>query len=495
MFARLYNVAWSRTGRDRPVLPMATIKTKLDAAGAATSAARTDFRYIKRGVLQLPGVASDQDYRANYLIYSNDDSHYFGAWIDSIEWASAGSFAVTFTDDLFTTFAAGATVEGYRKRACIRNWALAHQPTVVGDFNAIGWEIVTTWQATFSEQVPTFLFYLLPAVSNPNTYAYSRVPSGAFIAVATDNNDLLNILTMLQSPSFNFDSLIACYVVPAGLIGANMLENKTYQWATSSGASATFKTFKNVGTPMALSNTDPATDVNLSVADTYAALLNDHDCQIRIRLGESTHMIRPSDLASFNFVVEYGFKPTPFMTITPRWNGNYLTPSFGFSSFPQAPISADSFNAWLRNVAIPSTIGIIGGAINVGVGNVDGGRSIGEGIGEQLRSSMFGYSISDYSQGRADPVSAAGKSFVGVDVLIPKNWAEALHYYAEFGFPTQGRASFTLSPTGANVAFDFYQSTDNIITGNMPAAAKDEIDAALKAGVRCWNTIGIGDYT
>lgn len=491
MFARLYNVAWCKTGRDRPVLPMATIKTQLDAAGAATSAARTDFRYIKRGVLQLPGVASDQDYRANYLIYSNDDAHYFGAWIDSIDWASAGSFAVSFTDDNFTTFAAGATVEGFLTRKTIADWSLAHAPTTNGDFNICGWTKINTWNMQFTADRPPLLFYLLPAHSITNRYAFSRIPSATFIAIVQDNADLIQMLDIFSSASFNFNSLVACYAIPAGLILSEMITRETYQWSTASGASATLKTFTNTGSPLILTNGITEDTVRLKPADTYTALINDHDMQIRVLLGGSTHMIRPKDINSnFDFTVEVGFSPTPFVTISPHWNGNSSSPSFGYFSFPQVSVSSEAFSAWLRQSAIPSTVGIIGGAFKGASGF---GEALGKGIKSVIGDAIVGYSSTDYSQGNSDAVSAAGQRFLGIDIMIPANWAEAVSYYAQFGFPTQGRLSFSLTPPTSR-AYEFIQSIDNIITGEMPLAAKNEIDAALNAGVRCWNTVQIGGY-
>lgn len=491
MFARLYNVKWNRTGRDRPVMSMSAIKTALDTAGAGTSDARTDFRYIKRGSLQLPGVASDQDYRANYLIYSNDDNgqgqgHFFGAWVDSIDWSSAGSFTVTFTDDNFTTFAAGATVEGYVIRETINDWTTAHTPTTTGDFNVCGWKILDTWQMYFDSNT-ALLFYLLPADSAPNQYAYSKVPSSTFIAIVENSTDLAKIYLMMTSTSFNFSSLVGCYAVPGGIISSAATENKTYKWSTATGGSDTFKTFQNVNSPIRLVNNVTSNSVRLKPANTYLPLVNDHDMQIRVRIGGATHIIRPKDIDdNFDFVVECGFSPTPFLTITPAWNNGYLTPSFGFSAFPQVCVTSEAFVAWVRQSLIPTTIGIIGSAA---LGDVGGG--VGKALNTFLHDQIIGYSSSNYSQGNSDAVSAAGRSFVGIDVMIPRNWSEALLYYAQFGFPTQGRFSFQLTTSSA---YKMIQSTDNIISGTMPAAAKDEIDAMLKAGVRCWNTIDIGGY-
>lgn len=489
MFARLYNVAWSRTGRDRPVLPMATIKTRLDAAGAATSAARTDFRYIKRGVLQLPGVASDQDYRANYLIYSNDDVHYFGAWIDSIEWASAGSFAVTFTDDLFTTFAAGATVQGYVTRKKYENIPAGYAGD--GDFAVNGWANIWTWELSFSTP-PVLLVYLTPGETDL-IYAFSKTPSAAFIAVVQNDTDFTALQAMLADPLFKFESIVAAYLVPASLVLDSMLTTAQYKYNLIS-TPFTFKTFRN-----AESTQSPYTfNVSLdpAIETRYKIFLNNHDSTVRIRLGGNSTKINVRDLYNTNFEIRAGFSPTPFITITPTYKaapytggsaGN--TPTFGFNKFPQAPLSADAFASWIQSVAFPAVMGLAAGALTGGIGGI--GMLVG-GVAGLAMNGVTSHMIPDYSAGDSNAVFSSGRGAVGIDILIPANSEQGFDYYDQFGFPCGQRESFTIQQS---TLYAFIQSTDNVITGNMPAAAKDEIDAALKAGVRCWNTIGLGDYT
>lgn len=485
MFARLYNVAWSRTGRDRPVLPMATIRLLLDAAGAATSDARSDFRYIKRGVLQLPGVASSQDYRANYLIYSNDNVHYFGAWVDSIDWSSAGSYAVTFTDDLFTTFAASAHVTGYRTRKPYD--LIPAGKALQGDFGVCGWSNLWSWSLAFGENV-SVLVYLAPGDTDLQ-YAYSPTPSTAFIAVIQDDTDYANFQGMLNDPLFKFSSIIAAYLIPSELI-PDALITKSYKYNVIS-TPFTFKTFAThkaarsfvVGMP---------TDREQS----YAVFLNDHDSVVRVRMGSNTAMLHASDLANYQFTVRYGFTPAPFLSVTPNYKSAIgvatRSPSYGFSRFPQAPLSSDAFASWFQSVVFPSICGIGAGAATGGVGALIGG-AIGTAAGAAL-SSATTHMIPDYLTGDSSALFSAGVDALGIDILVPANWRQGETYYDQFGFPCASRETFYIRVTGGTGIYEFIQSTDNVIDGEMPAAAKDDIDQMLKAGVRVWSTIDIGEY-
>lgn len=484
MFARLYNVAWSRTGRDRPVLPMTTIRLLLDAADAATSDARTDFRYIKRGVLQLPGVASSQDYRANYLIYSNDNVHYFGAWVDSIEWASAGSFAVNFTDDLFTTFASRATVTGYRTRKPFN--LIPSGEALQGDFNVCGWSNLWSWTLKFDENAAV-LVYLAPGETDLQ-YAYSPTPSTAFIAVIQNDSDYTNFQSMLNDPLFKFSSIIAAYVVPAELIPSGLI-NKSYKYNLISNP-FTFKTFPISHFPLSMTVSLPSAREEL-----YRVFLNDHDSIVRVRMGSDTAMLHTSDLKTFSFTVRYGFTPTPFLTVTPNYKSTIETtahsPSFGFSRFPQAPLSSDAFSSWFQSVALPSISGIAAGAVTGGVGALIGG-AIGTAAGTAL-SAVSTHMVPDYLAGDSSALFSAGVDALGIDILIPANSDQGEEYYQQFGFPCAGRETFYLRVVTTGI-YQFIQSNDNVIAGEMPAAAKDEIDQMLKAGFRAWDTIDIGVY-
>lgn len=479
MFARLYNVAWSRTGRDRPVLPMATIKTQLDAAGAATSAARTDFRYIKRGVLQLPGVASDQDYRANYLIYSNDDSHYFGAWIDSIEWASAGSFAVTFTDDLFTTFAAGATVKGYRTRKSGTPAVWSEAP---GDFAVCETAIANVWGVSLAtDGSDPILVYINKADANtPAFYRPRGVVATPFIPVILRNDvEKARFTEFINSSFWSSDLIIAAYVIPAFLTSG-----------ISTYGTVTFGQYSFAAIPdSGIAST--TIDLFSVLTGDDRILLNSHDSRYQIRLGKTTIDVPFEAVQSGTVTIEVALTPSPVISFRPDWNTSDAakSPKYAFSDFPQISFSENTFNQWAMKNALPAIGSVAGGAMMGGPAGAIAG-AIGAGISFATQSANP--AMMTATTGATSSIDAVAGCSAAVQLVIPKDKTRAVDYYKRFGYPCAHAETMALTSTPS---FTFFQSVDNVITGEMPAAAKDEIDAALKAGVRCWNTIGIGDYT
>lgn len=485
MFARLYNVAWSRTGRDRPVLPMTTIRLALDAADAATSDARTDFRYIKRGVLQLPGVASSQDYRANYLIYSNDNVHYFGAWVDSIEWASAGSFAVNFTDDLFTTFASRAIVEGYVTRK-IYTTPSGEAP---GDHNSGDRSVAALWGISLSRiGINPVIVYINAATETKRFYKPRGIISTPTVPILLQTtNDFSSFARLLYETDFDVSQVVGAFVVPSamvdgvttGRVGFDVIgdDDIIFDYIEDSGLHS------------------PTVNMFSAISGDDALLLNSHDAELSVRLGQTTVKIPLENIDSGVFQIVYSLSPIPSVTIIPSWR-NDISPydngvSYGYSDFPQLTISASTYQQWAIKNALPALSSAALGALtrNVAMLGHSGLSLLGIGV-QGLISNM----PPELSTGAVHSVDAAGRASVAIQLTLPKNRTRAIDFYKQFGYPCGHREVFDFAPATVTDKFSFYQSTDNIINGTMPAHAKDEIDEMLKAGVRCWNTIQIGDY-
>lgn len=486
MFARLYNVAWSRTGRDRPVLPMATIRSLLDAAGAATSDARSDFRYIKRGVLQLPGVASSQDYRANYLIYSNDNVHYFGAWVDSIDWSSAGSFVVTFTDDLFTTFAAGATVDGYVTRKIYTT----PSGEAVGDHISGDRSVAALWGLSLSRiNINPVIVYVNVATTNARFYKPRGIISTPTVPILLQTaNDFSTFVSLLNNTNFDVSQIVSAFVVPSVMVDG--VTTGVIQFSVAGGEDLRFNYIEDSGL------LTPSVDIFAGISGDDLILLNSHDAELTVRLGRSTVKVPFENIDSGVFQIVYSLSPIPSVTIIPSWR-NDIAPydnsvSYGYSDFPQLTISASTFQQWAIKNGLPALSGAALGALTGNVAML--GQSAGAllGLGAQgLLSNM----PPELSTGAVHSVDAAGRASVAIQLTLPRNRNRATDFYKQFGFPCGHREAIDFSPSTATSNFGFYQSTDNVITGEMPAAAKDEIDTMLKNGVRVWNTIDIGEYT
>lgn len=490
MFARLYNVAWSRTGRDRPVLPMATIKNNLDAAGAATSAARIDFRYIKRGVLQLPGVASDQDYRANYLIYSNDDSHYFGAWIDSIDWASAGSFAVNFTDDNFTTFAAGATVQGYRTRGVME----LPSGEALGDFRACETDIAFLWGMTLAETYNPIIVYLNVETAAHNFFKPRGIIETPYVPLLLESNaDKATFLEMISNTNFDADKIVAAYVVPALMTESVTTARINFPVFLQPDVTLPYITDSGLRTL----TIDPFAAIR-NTADKI--LLNSNDAKLTVRLGKSSINVPIESIdVSGSFTVKIALTPYPTIAIVPPWKSDVSlfnsAAAYGYADFPMISFSGSNFAYQQISKAIPSALASF--AAGFSAGGLPGaiGMTAGSLIGSAITAQTAIEPPPNVSTGGVNSIDAVRQASVAIELRLPADRTRAVNFYKRFGYPCAHSALIDFAPWTQTAKYDFYQSTDNVITGNMPAAAKDEIDAALKAGVRCWNTIGIGDYT
>lgn len=481
MFARLYNAPWSRTGRDRTVAPMSAIVSALESA--ATSAARTDFRFIKRGALQLPGVASSQDYRANYLIYSNDDVHFFGAWIDSVEWASSNSFVVRFTDDNFTTFAAGAIINGYVTR---KNYTVP-SGEALGDHISGDRAVAALWSMRLDALgANAIIVYWGGDVTPAQFYRPRGTVQTPFIPILLeDSTDRDKFKNLIQNTNFKPEMIIAAYVVPpamltgitTGTFTVNQIfgQDITFKFITDSAIyQTTFDAFANI--------TDPI-------------LLNSGDAELVVRVGKSANRIPIESIADGVFTIKVALTPSPVISIRPNWRKTQSLalrtdlPEYAYSDFPQISFTENAFNQWAIKNALPAVASILGGAVVGGAGGALVGAA---GISRQFLNTPMAGLTPSYSPGATSSLDAVAGASVGIQLMLPADRQRALDFYAQFGYPCGHRERFALIPGNTP---QFWQSTDNVIDGEMPAAAKDEIDNMLKAGVRVWNTTAIGDYT
>ena len=463
---------------------MSAIVSALESA--ATSAARTDFRYIKRGALQLPGVASSQDYRANYLIYSNDDVHFFGAWIDSVEWASSNSFVVRFTDDNFTTFAAGAIINGYVTR---KNYTVP-SGEALGDHISGDRAVAALWGMSLLQTATNPVIVYLNVATTTNRFYKPRgiIHTPTVPVILQTDAEFERFASLLNNTNFDASQIVGAFVVPAEMISG--IATGVIQFDVVFGADMQF----NYIADSALYS--QSVDMFSAITGDDLILLNSGDADLTVRLGRSQIKIPLENIDSGIFQIVYALSPVPSVTIVPSWRNN-VTPyangvSYGYSDFPQLTISASTFQQWALKNALPAlssaAIGAISGnaaALGIGIGNV-----LGVGIAGALNNFP-----PDVSTGATHSVDAAGRASVAIQLTLPRNRTRATDFYKQFGFPCGHRETFDFSPASAGASFAFIQSTDNVIDGEMPAAAKDEIDSMLKNGVRVWNTTAIGDYT
>lgn len=479
MYARLYTAPWNRTGRDRTVLSMTAIRDAL--ASYATSDARTDFRYIKKGTIKLPGVASSQDYRATYLIYSNDDVHYFGAWIDSIEWSSAESFAVSFTDDYFNTFAFGATVQGQRLRKIdLLTWNEA-----VGDFPYNETRIDKIYGVRLSEDGDNPVIVYINAEITPAEFYRSRgVMWSPFVTIVLlDQADRNRFRELINTSWWSADIVIAAYAVPS-----DFLEGISQWGSVTFSSTYSFKAVQNQGLY------SKTVDMFSNITGNQRIVLNSHDSKLQIRLGKNVVNVPFEALNSGNVTVEFALTPNPVISFKPDWNTSSAaySPKYAFSDFPQISFTENAFGQWAIKNALPAVgSGVVGGFASGGpLGALAGGISSAAG-------SLIGYGLNnptpDATSGATSSIDAVAGASAAVQLVVPKDISRVTRFYGEFGYPCFHRETYALNTL--NRRWDFLQATDNVITGSMPQAAKDEIDAAVKSGVRIWNTVNIGDYT
>lgn len=485
MFARLYNVKWHKTGRDRPVMPMASIRQQLDASGAGTSPAWTDFRYIKRGALQLPGVASDQDYRANYLIYSNDDIHYFGAWVESIDWASSNSFVVTFNDDLFTTFAAGASIDGYITRK-IYEIPSRESP---GDLLKGDMSVAALWGMSLSDN--TFnpvLLYINVETEDSSVFRPRGIVSTPLVPVLLQTERAFgDFMRMTHTTSFDLSLIVSAFVLPwemlngvtTGLITFDIIGGETFTFDGVTDSGLITKTI----------------DIFANIDADDRILLNSHDAELVVRLGKTSIPVPIDYLTSGNFRVIYSLSPFPSVVIVPDWDSKIALfnngAAYGYGDFPQIPMSASTFEQWAIKNALPA---IGSAAITLASGSPTSVSSAVQAVSSTVMTGLFSHFPPDVNTGSMGTIDAAGRASVAIQLSLPKDRARARNYYRQFGYPCSHRESFDLTPWTVGANYGYYQSTDNVIYGAIPTSARDEIDAMLKSGVRCWSTVDIGGY-
>ena len=477
-------------------MSMSAIKTALDNAGAGTSEARIDFRYIKRGSLQLPGVASDQDYRANYLIYSNDNIHYFGAWIDSIDWSSAGSFTVTFTDDNFTTFAAGATVNGYRTRCNKFSGTPLPWHEMPGDFAVNETEIVDVWGLRLNPSGENPIIVYVNAEATPaQMYNPNGVMYTPFIPVVLKTSAARDLFRdMLNSTWWSSNMVIAAYVIPEEFL-SNVQQYGTVHFGTGTGWD-----FPAIPTGYGLNTT--SVNIFNSVTGDKRFLLNSHDSKLQIRLGKTAVTVPFETIKSGSIKIEMGLSPSPVIAFTPDWHTSDRdkSPKYAFTDFSQFAFSESTFNEWLLKNALPAIgsgtyAGFAGGgSAGAGaIGAVAGGLASTVGT---FTNYMLSHPTPETTTGSTSSIDAVAGASAAIQLVMPKDSDRALNFYKRFGYPCAHAETINFSNWSPDIGnYSFIQSTDNAISGTMPAAAKDEIDAMLKAGVRCWNTIDIGDYS